>query len=157
MAKAVEETANKQAEENFDLFGSFRFKVDAKGRVALPAKLRKALPKDLVVTCEPQNRCAYVFKPAGFDDWVDQLFDARFDGYDAADPLHVMLQSKLMGNADSVEVDSSGRIPLKQDIRENVGITKDVVLIGNRDRLEIWDAQNYDAAFAEVDLGIFYK
>ncbi len=45
-----------------DLNGEFRFKVDAKGRVALPAKFRKVLSKDLVVTLELGDECAYVFE-----------------------------------------------------------------------------------------------
>ena len=45
--------------EAVDLNGEFHFKVDAKGRVALPAKFRKVLTKDLVVTLELGNECVY--------------------------------------------------------------------------------------------------
>ncbi len=157
MAKGATDTENRQAEENFDLFGSFRFKVDAKGRVALPAKFRKVLSKDLVVTLSPLDKCAYVFEPEGFNDWVKQLFDARFGGYDAAKAEHLHLLTALKANVDSVEVDSSGRISLKQEIREGAGIEKDVVLVGNNGRLEIWDANSFEETIDNVDLSVFFK
>ena len=157
MAKDLDVTLKMQAEENFDLFGSYRFKVDAKGRVALPSKFRKALSKDLVVSRELEDKCIYVFEPEGFNKWVKQLFEAGFGGYDAANPQHLLLLTKLKANADSVDVDSSGRITLKQELREGVGIDREVVLVGNSGRLEIWDAESYDKTFAEVDLSVFYK
>lgn len=157
MAKAATDIENRQAEENFDLFGSFRFKVDAKGRVALPAKFRKVLSKDLVVTLSPLDKCAYVFEPEGFNAWVKQLFDARFGGYDAAKAEHLHLLTALKANVDSVEVDSSGRISLKQEIREGAGIEKEVVLVGNSGRLEIWDANSFEETIDDVDLSVFFK
>ena len=157
MVKAAHDTENRQAEENFDLFGSFRFKVDAKGRVALPSKFRKALSKDLVVSLSPVDKCVYVFEPDGFNAWVKQLFDASFGGYDAAKREHLHLLTALKSNADSVEVDSAGRISLKQEIREGAGIEKDVVLVGNNGRLEIWDADSFEETIDNVDLSVFFK
>ncbi len=58
---------------------------------------------------------------------------------------------------DSVEVDSSGRISLKQEIREGAGIEKDVVLVGNNGRLEIWDANSFEETIDNVDLSVFFK
>lgn len=151
------DTENMQAEEKLGLFGSYRFKVDAKGRVALPAKLRKALSSDLVVTPDLKATCAYVFEHKGFEDWVESLFDSKFDGYSPSDPLQVGLRRELNANASNVEVDSSGRIPLNEALRNKLGIQREVVLVGNSDHMEIWDASAYDAATAQIDLGVFFE
>ena len=51
MAKAVvEEELAGSADRTVDLFGEFRFKVDAKGRVALPAKFRKVLSSEIIIS-----------------------------------------------------------------------------------------------------------
>lgn len=157
MAKAVEEKAEENIFEEVDLFGEFRFKVDAKGRVALPAKFRKVLSKDLIVSRELTDRCLYVFEPESFNQWVARLFDDKFGGYDATSRQHVMLRTKLKSNADGVDVDSSGRIGLAQQMRDAVGIDKDVVLVGNTGYFEIWDAKAYDEQMSEIDLGMFYS
>ena len=54
-----------------DLFGEFRHKVDAKGRLSLPAKFRKELHDDLVVTVNPsEGNCLYVFNVEDYKEWV---------------------------------------------------------------------------------------
>lgn len=144
------------AAPSVDLFGEFRFKVDSKGRLALPAKFRKVLSRDLVVTLELENKCLYVFEVPSFNEWVEQLFNDKFGGYNASNREHVKLRSGLKSRADSVEVDSSGRIMLKPEMRKLAGIEKDVVLVGNTGYFEVWDADAYDAEIGEIDLGIFY-
>lgn len=139
-----------------DLNGEFHFKVDAKGRVALPAKFRKVLSKDLVVTPELRDKCVYVFETPDFNSWVDQLFVSRFGSYNPADEMHTMLRIKLKSRANDVEVDTSGRIMLSADVRAAAGIDKEVVIVGNTGRFEIWDAKRYEQAFQQVDLGLFY-
>ena len=147
----------KQAEqprEVVDLNGIFRFKVDGKGRVALPAKFRKVLSKDLVVTLELKDECVYVFETPDFNDWVHKLFVDKFGEYKESDRMHVRLRSKLKARANDVEVDSSGRIMLPAEIRAAAGIDKEVVIVGDTGRFEIWDAKRYEQVDEEVDLGL---
>ena len=59
---------------------------------------------------------------------------------------------QLLGRAGDVEVDGTGRIMLSGELRQAVGIDKDVVLVAGRGRFEIWDAKRYDEANAAFDL-----
>lgn len=155
-AEATEEEAV-QPRRAVDLNGQHSFKVDAKGRVALPATFRKVLSKDLVVTREPKDECVYVFEKPDFNDWVDKLFEDRFGGYKESDPQHVKLRRKLKTRAYDVEVDASGRIMLSQDVRAAAGIDKDVVVAGNTGRVEIWDAKRFEQMDEEIDLGLLFS
>lgn len=139
-----------------NLNGEYRFKVDGKGRVSLPAKFRKVLSKDLVVVRELEDQCLYVFETPDFNDWVEKLFADRFGEYKETDRMHVALYRKLKGRARDVEVDASGRVMLTAELRQAVDIDKDVVIIGNKGRFEIWDAKRYDQVDAETDLGLFF-
>lgn len=156
MAKAVTEEKLADRSLPVDLFGEFRFKVDAKGRMALPSKFRKVLPKDLIVTREIEDECLYVFTPETFNDWVERLFEDRFGGYDASKRAHVMMRSKLKSRADEVETDASGRIMLKPELRMATNVMRDVVVVGNTGYFEIWDAETYDNVMADIDLSDFY-
>ena len=131
-----------------DLNGEFRFKVDAKGRVALPAKFRKVLSKDLVVTLELGDECVYVFETPDFN---------KFGEFKESDRVHVKLRRKLKGRARDVEVDSSGRIMLPAEVRAAAGIDKEVVIVGNTGRFEIWDAKRYEEMNDDIDLSLFYN
>lgn len=153
---ATAASASEGMQATFDLNGRFRFKVDDKGRVSLPAKFRKVISKDLVVTLNPQNECLWVFEPAGFNQWIKQLFVDRFGGYDSSDRQHIKLRSKLKARSEDVQVDASGRIMLPAEMRGTVDIDKDVVIVGNTGYFEVWDAKRYDQMDEDVDLDILF-
>jgi MraZ protein len=151
-SEVIQTTPHKEV----DLNGEFHFKVDGKGRMALPAKFRKVLSKDLVVTPEITNECIYVFETPDFNQWVEKLFVDRFGEYKESDREHVKLRRMLKARARDVEVDASGRIMLSPEVRQMVGIDKEVVVVGNTGRFEIWSAEAYQAMSDTVDLGLFY-
>lgn len=139
-----------------NLNGAYRFKVDAKGRVSLPAKFRKVLSPNLVIAQELKGKCLYVFENADYEAWINELFDKRFGGFDETDEQHLGLMLLLKSMAKDVEVDKSGRIMLPAEAREVADIDKDVVIVGSKGRFEIWGAKRYDDSIAKVDLSIFY-
>ena len=140
-----------------DLNGLYRHKVDAKGRMSLPASFRKVLSTDLVVTRHPDDDCLYVFEPQAFNDWVAGVFEDAFGKFDSSNDLHVRLRRKLKSRAVDVSIDAAGRIMLSADQRAAAGIGKDVVVVGNTGYFEVWDAKRYDEQDDEVDLGLLFK
>ncbi len=139
-----------------NLVGEYRFKLDAKGRLSLPSAFRKVLDKDLMVTLSPKGECLYVFEPEGFGVWVDSLFQHR-GGFDPSSSKQVMLRTKLNSRARSVEVDGSGRLSIPAVQRENAALEKDVVVVGNTDHFEIWDAKRWDSFCEDVDLSEIFS
>ena len=76
-AKQIEEVAEEVApRRDVVLNGEYRFKVDGKGRVSLPAKFRKVLSTQLVVARDLDNECLYVFETPDFEAWITKLFDS---------------------------------------------------------------------------------
>ncbi len=155
MSKSDNTEVAPKSTAQIDLFGEFRFKVDAKGRVALPSKFRKALSNDLIVSRNVDDECLYVFTADTFNSWVNQLFEDKFGGFNATSRAHVALRRKLKSRAEMVEPDSSGRLTLKASLRESVGINKEVVLVGNTGYFEIWAAEVYDKMIEDIDLTRF--
>lgn len=140
----------------FDLNGRYRFKVDDKGRVSLPAKFRKVVSKDLVVTESPLNGSLWVFESEGFNKWIDQVFIDRFGRYDASSTQHMSLRTTLKSRAEDVQMDASGRIMLPAEMRGAADISKDVVIVGNTGYFEVWDAKRYDQMNQEADLSLLF-
>ena len=67
-AKQIEEVAEEVTpRRDVVLNGEYRFKVDGKGRVSLPAKFRKVLSTQLVVAKDLDNECLYVFETPDFE------------------------------------------------------------------------------------------
>ena len=66
-----------------ELLGEYSRKLDAKGRLSLPAEFRKVLSDNLRVTPDPTDQCLLVFETEAFTAWVDSLFEAQ-GGYSAS-------------------------------------------------------------------------
>ena len=141
-----------EARKTVDLNGSFSFKADAKGRVSLPAKFRKVLSDDLVVTCALTEDHLLVFDGQdSFNAWVDSIFVDKFGGYNSTSREHLYWRSALKGNAFDVQPDSAGRILLPTDLRKRVGIDKDVVIVGNTGFFEVWSDERRSEVVGKID------
>ena len=141
-----------EARKTVDLNGTFRFKIDAKGRVSLPSKFRKVLPEDLVVAVSLTSDYLMVFdSQESFNEWVDGVIADKYGEFRRSNRQHIMAKSFLKGAASDVQIDSAGRILLPADLREKVGITRDVAIVGNTGYFEVWDDERRSAAGQEFD------
>ncbi len=135
--------------------GEFTHKVDAKGRVSLPAEFRKTLGSNLKVTLDPTEKCIYVYEEDAFAAWIDSLFEAK-GGYKPTDSRMIAQRRLLNARARSCEVDNSGRILLPLAQREKAGIEKEAIIVGNSDHFEIWEKGRWDEFCSEVDLASLF-
>lgn len=134
-----------------NLVGEYRHKLDAKGRLSLPSDFRKGIPEILMVTQAPTNDYLMVYDVEGFGAWVDSLFE-KDGGYSSSNSKHVAQRRVLNSRAKRVELDSSGRIGISAELRSVAALDKNVVLVGNTDHFEIWDAKRWDDFCNSVDL-----
>ena len=137
------------------LFGEYRHKIDAKGRIAMPADFRKVLPETLVISLAPTKDYVCVYDVAGFSAWVDSLFE-KDGGFQQTNRDHIMKRKVINSGGKRVELDSAGRIGLSADLRKSASIDKDIVVIGDSDHFEIWDAKRWDEFCRSIDLSSLY-
>lgn len=131
--------------------------LDAKGRICLPAKFRKKIGEDvkeLIVRYDFHEQCLYVFTEEDSNGWVEELF-ARQGGYDGLNDEHVKLMSKLQEKSDSASLGAAGRLTIPKEMLENVGITDEALIIGNRGYFEIWDAKRREEVYENVSMASF--
>lgn len=130
--------------------GTFEVKLDAKGRLILPAKYRDQLQGGLVMT-RGQEHCLYVFPMSEFERMHEQMRQAPLTSKDARAYQRVFLS----GAVDDIP-DKQGRILIPAILRRFADLKRELVVIGAGARLEIWDTQawenflqNEESAFAE--------
>ncbi|MEO8847698.1 MAG: division/cell wall cluster transcriptional repressor MraZ [Casimicrobiaceae bacterium] len=127
--------------------GIARLALDAKGRLAIPSRNRAALANGsgrIVITADP-SRCLLVYP---VDAW--EPIQARLMSLSSFDERIRALQRLLVGYADDVDIDAAGRVLIPPPLREFASLAKDVVLVGQGQRLELWDAAAWDAQTARV-------
>lgn len=138
--------------------GEYQHTVDAKGRVSLPAKFRKALPEEVVIV-PGVGGALCVYSEEGFDEWMCSFFrkEDGSDGFNPRSARDVALQRKLSASAENVTVDGAGRVTISAAKRKAAQIGKDVYVIGVVDHVEIWDAARYEETMASFSLDDFME
>ena len=130
--------------------GSFKYSMDTKGRVALPAPFRKILESeetDEVTAVPGLHNALFLFTEDAFDAWVESFF-APDGGYDSTNERHEAILAKLYSESFALKLDSAGRINIPQDLREKCGLEKDVTIVGARDHMRIFDSKAFEARAA---------
>lgn len=119
--------------------------IDAKGRLALPAPLRRALED----SDERSLVCA--FHKGAVWAWTMSVFEQRVEAPLAeADPFDSEVMDfahALLSTAQDVELDGQGRIRIPPTLRDLAGLSKDAVVHSIVDRLEIWDKDTWESRF----------
>ncbi len=122
-----------------ELLGTHSYQLDPKGRVSLPARFRAAFVDGVWITVG-QDRCLYCFPRAEWERRSDEV-----GAFPLSDNDGRAYSRLFFGSSEEVKLDGQGRVTIPQRLREAVDIDKDVVVLGVRDRMEIWDRDNYDA------------
>jgi MraZ protein len=123
--------------------GTFRQRLDEKGRLILPAKYRDELAGGLYLA-KGQERCVSVFPPAEFERQAADLSTAPQTSPRVRDYSRIFFASV----SDEVP-DKQGRIRIPQELRDYAGLQRDCAVIGAASRLEIWDAAAWDSYMRE--------
>jgi MraZ protein len=117
--------------------GEYQHTLDAKGRLSLPAKFRNEMIGRLVVA-KGLERCLYVYAAEDYERFLGEL-TARGD----FDPNLRQARRFFTSGAVDAVLDGAGRISLPTVLREYAQLGRDVAVIGNGDRVEIWDAETW--------------
>jgi MraZ protein len=127
-------------------------KLDAKGRIILPAKFRDGLADGLVLT-KGQERCLVIWPMAEFTAYAEELRATPIASQRARQMNRVFFASAF-----DESLDAQGRLTVPQALREYADLDRELTVIGADTRIEIWSSQAWaeylataEAAFAELD------
>ena len=125
--------------------GQAAYSVDAKGRVAIPAKMRAALSpeaKNTFTITRGFEKCVFLYP---LDHWARMEMEMRelnMYNKESRDFLRTILMW-----ADEMALDGQGRIAIARPLLEFAGITPggSALIIGSLDHIEIWDPANFES------------
>ncbi len=119
-------------------------RLDDKGRLSLPSRLRSALDThrvgSLVLVCV--QGAVWAWTPEDF-----ARIESRLDPVDPFAMESLDFTHGILATADEVDVDKSGRVRIPPELRALAGLDKEVRLFSVLDRIEIWDADRWQARF----------
>lgn len=129
--------------------GHFDYSLDAKNRLNVPPRFRAALAEG-VVLAQGLEPCVELWAPAPFERYATESL-SRFT------PLskeHRWLSRYFAGNSFDADLDSAGRVNLPPALLEHAGIEKEVEVVGNNDRVEVWARDRWVEHQRELDANV---
>jgi MraZ protein len=127
--------------------GEYYCKLDDKGRLLLPADMRKQLaPGDAetFVVSRGVDDCLSLYTVSEWDRVMDKL--RSLNRFKVKDRKFARMFQK---GATKISLDTNGRVLFPKNLMEWAGIRKDIVLVANVDLWEIWDKERYEALLSE--------
>ncbi len=127
--------------------GSFEHTVDSKGRVSVPSKFREIIAdryEGKLVLALDFDKCLTVYP---LEEW--ERLEGKIKSLPAMKREVKDFMRFLLASATECELDKQGRILIPQAHREHATITKNVVVVGIIDKIEIWDAKAWEARHSE--------
>ena len=125
--------------------GDFPVKVDAKGRILFPSAFKKQLDRAaedrFVVKKDMFSNCLLLFP---YDEWLRQvkIIRSRINPYNK---VHAKFLRQFYKGTAEVSLDSNGRLSLPKRLLESVNIAKEMVMAGQDGKIELWNAEAYNA------------
>lgn len=118
--------------------GEYHHTIDEKNRLIIPAKLRKELGNKFIVT-RGIEKCLFAYSEKDFERIVQKLETIPFTKKDAREFVRFFLSGATV-----VEFDKQGRINITSPLVSYADITKDCVIIGAGERIEIWSSDSWN-------------
>jgi transcriptional regulator MraZ len=137
-------------ERNDGVFtGEYRHTIDAKGRLAVPARFRSELAGESHV-CRWIDGCLAIFPQDAWGHLAAQIGGLARVG----DARAREFARSVFASAFPVELDGQGRVLVPSNLRAMVGLESDAVVVGLNDHVELWSPERwttYSAAMNEPD------
>ena len=125
--------------------GRFSHTLDAKGRLAIPAKFRTDLAEGFVVT-RGIDRCLSVYPLAAW-----RVLAERVSALSISDPDARQFKRIVFAEAADGELDGQGRILVPPELRRYAEIDREATVVGMNTYVEIWHPARWAALAATVE------
>ena len=124
-------------------------KLDAKGRISIPAAFRQVLARDgfegLYV-----HRCLDAEAVDCGGNGLLREIDALLATFSPYSEEHDLLSTALLGASEILKVDSEGRVVLTEGVKAYTGIVSEAVFVGQGYKFQIWEPSRFRAHLEEA-------
>jgi MraZ protein len=125
--------------------GRYSHSIDAKGRLAIPARFRDLLGGEAVVT-RGIDRCLSLYPMAAWTELAEKV-----SGLSISDPDARAFRRMFFAEAANVEFDRQGRILLPPDLRRYAGLDGEATVVGMHTYVEIWSPADWESQSELID------
>ena len=126
------------------LIGEYEHTLDAKGRISMPAKLRRDMGEAFIVT-KGLDGCLFAFSQ---EEWTN--FETKLKELPLSDKNARNFVRFFLAGATECELDKQGRFLIPANLRTAANLDKEAIIIGVGTRLEIWNKGTWQAKDEDI-------
>jgi len=128
--------------------GANAINLDPKGRLTIPTRYRQALMDDcqgqLVCTIDNRQSCLLLYPLPNWD-----IIEEKISNFSTMNADERRISRLLIGHAHDVDMDKSGRVLVAPVLRQFANLDKEIMMVGQRNRIEIWSQKTWYAQVEE--------
>lgn len=122
---------------------SFHRSLDPKGRLMLPPEYRDAVfaaSGSGTFTLTGYDECIVAYTMPEWEEFEEKI-------YRLSNPSRALrdFRRQVLGRAEELTLDPQGRVRISQALMRYAGLTKNIVLVGQGNKFDIWDAQRFES------------
>ena len=125
--------------------GTYYHLIEAKGRIAVPAKFREKLGKNPILT-RGLDGCLFLYSQQTWKSFIKTLEDSSVTKKTHRDFIRLMTNEAV-----ELELDAQGRMLLPEALQQQANLTKNVVFAGSLDHIELWDRETYHSYMSNLE------
>lgn len=121
--------------------GSYEYSIDNKGRINIPAKLRKYVSpeaNDTFIITRGFEKCLFVYPQ---DEW--NKLENSIRALSPTNPQHRFFMRVLLQQAVESQLDGQSRITIPKDLLQFASIEDEVTILGVLEHIEVWNPKEY--------------
>lgn len=122
--------------------GATLVNLDSKGRLTVPTRYRGMLNEEskgqMVCTIDLHQPCLLLYT---LPEW--EIIEEKLSRLSTMNPAERRVQRLLLGHASECQMDNAGRLLLASTLRQHAGLIKEVMLVGQINKFELWDEQTW--------------
>lgn len=122
--------------------GATMVNLDSKGRLAVPTRYRDSLNEEsqgqMVCTIDLHHPCLLLYT---LSEW--EHIEQKLSRLSSMNPIERRIQRLLLGHASECQMDNAGRLLIANTLRQHAGLAKEVMLVGQFNKFELWDEHNW--------------
>ncbi|MDO8550371.1 MAG: division/cell wall cluster transcriptional repressor MraZ [Ignavibacteria bacterium] len=129
--------------------GQFTYSIDSKGRISIPAKLRRhvsAEANDTYMMIRGTSTCIDIYP---LNEWL--LFEAKLNKLNPFKPDEIRFIRTLLQHVAEDTLDSQSRILIPQILIEYAKIEKEVLILGALNKIEVWNPKIFEEYLKQSD------
>ncbi|NLJ91953.1 MAG: division/cell wall cluster transcriptional repressor MraZ [Aeromonadales bacterium] len=130
------------------LRGAHAISLDSKGRLAIPTRFRELLREEcdgqLVCTVDLFSACLLLYP---LHEWLG--IEKKLRALSSLNVQERRLQRILLGYASECELDAQGRVLIAQPLRQHAQLDKNITLVGQLNKFEIWDSVRWQQQISD--------